>query len=473
MRLHNRLVAIGAASITAVLALAGCAQPVNDAVEAVETVVDTETVVVDEATGDATQPASTVDQGAGADATTLELMTFVDLHARFYEEMAAQWNVEHPDNQIRIDARVLPFEAMHQRAQMSLHTGEEVPDIIDLELSMFPNFVRGEQVLMDLSDVAAPYENDLVQARMQLYARDGQQLGLPTHVGATLAYYNTDLLDAAGINWQDIHTWEDFKNAGIAYHEATGKTFGAFEAGDVFQLNLMVGQLGGEYLDENSNPQLTSPEVVKALQTIQDMFEAGAIDRVPGANLHAEEAYQALNNGDFAAVIMPAWYLSRFTNYMPEMSGHWVVAPAPTFGAEGVVETIGGGGTGTAVPVGAAHPELAKEFLAFAKLSEFANVQVWEQLGFDPVNMSVWTDEAVTHNPDNEFVQYFSNNPFDALNQVKDGIGLLESQKRDGFPVIHSLINTEIMADLFDGGNAQDILERAQSDAVNQIRSAN
>lgn len=34
-------------------------------------------------------------------------------------------------------------------------------------------------------------------------------------------------------------------------------------------------------------------------------------------------------------------------------------------------------------------------------------------LGFDPCNTAVWDNEEVTNNPDNQYVQYFVNNPQD------------------------------------------------------------
>lgn len=71
--------------------------------------------------------------------------------------------------------------------------------------------------------------------------------------------------------------------------------------------------------------------------------------------------------------------------------------------------------------------KLAKDFLAFAKLSLDANKEIWNTLGFDPVNMDVWNMKDVTHNPENKFVKYFVNNPFDVLNEIKDEIRLIKS----------------------------------------------
>lgn len=41
--------------------------------------------------------------------------------------------------------------------------------------------------------------------------------GLPTHIGATVAFYNTELLEATGIDYTTIKTMDDFKEAGSKY----------------------------------------------------------------------------------------------------------------------------------------------------------------------------------------------------------------------------------------------------------------
>lgn len=181
------------------------------------------------------------------------------------------------------------------------------------------------------------------------------------------------------------------------------------------------------------------------------------------------QAYGAINSGDFAAVVYPAWYTSRFVDYMPDLAGKIAIAPAPV--PDGAaVKTIGGGGTGTAVIGSSPVAEFAADWLAFAKLSPEANVAVWEELGFDPVNMSVWEDEAVTHNPDNKFNQYFQTNLFDVLNQVKDGIGHWESFSSPNWPSVDNLFRTVTLNEAFENKvPAQQVLEQAQTDLENEL----
>jgi arabinosaccharide transport system substrate-binding protein len=199
------------------------------------------------------------------------------------------------------------------------------------------------------------------------------------------------------------------------------------------------------------------------------MQDAGAVSTIPGASPDSEEAYGAINDGDYAAIVYPAWYTSRFVDYMPDLAGKVAIAPAPV--PDGAaVQTIGGGGTGAAVPAVSPNRELASEWLAFAKLSPEANVAVWEVLGFDPVNMAVWEDEEVTKNPENKFNKYFQTNLFDVLNEVKDGIGHFESFSDPNWPTVDDTFRTVTLNEIYENNTpVQDALDQTQADLQNQL----
>jgi arabinosaccharide transport system substrate-binding protein len=410
----------------------------------------------------------------GSDAggrTSLEMWVFAELHATYYEQMAKRWNEENPDRPIDLKVTVYPYEDMHNKLLLAANSGSGLPDVVDIEVNQFSNFVAedGRTPLSDLTEAAEPYKEDIVQARLDLYTRDGVILGFPTHVGAFVAFYNTRLLEKAGIDYKTIKTWEDFQEAGAAYNKETGRAFGVASTGVDMVEPLIIAQLGGQMFAEDGSVAVNSPEVVEALELEQTMQEAGAISTIPGGSPDAEEAYGAINNGDYAAIVYPAWYTSRFVDYMPDLAGDIAIAPAPAVeGAE--VATIGGGGTGTAVPEASPNKEIAQEWLAFAKLSPEANVAVWEVLGFDPVNMSVWEDKEVTHNPKNRFNKYFQTNLFDVLNQYKGDIGHFESFTNPNLPEVDDQMTTVTYTEIFENGvPAKDALDQAQSDLENQL----
>ena len=410
------------------------------------------------------------DEEAGG-RTSLDMWVFAELHATYYEQMAKLWNEENPDRPIDLKVTVYPYEDMHNKLLLAANSGSGLPDVVDIEVNQFSNFVAedGRTPLADLTEAAEPYQDDIVQARLDLYTRDGVVLGFPTHVGAFVAFYNTRLMEKAGIDYTTIKTWQDFQEAGAAYNKATGRAFGVASTGVDMVEPLIIAQLGGNMFAEDGSVAVNSPEVVEALELEQTMQEAGAISTIPGGSPDTEEAYGAINNGDYAAIVYPAWYTSRFVDYMPDLSGDIAIAPAPVVeGSE--VATIGGGGTGTAVPEASPNKDIAMEWLAFAKLSPEANVAVWEVLGFDPVNMSVWEDKEVTHNPKNRFNKYFQTNLFDVLNQYQGDIGHFESFTNPNLPEVDDQMTTVTYTEIFENGvPAKAALDQAQSDLENQL----
>ena len=409
-------------------------------------------------------------KAAESDATEMEFWTFVELHGQFYENMAEKWNEQNPDKQVKVNVNVMPYDDMHNKLQIALTSGEGAPDFVDIEQGKFANFTQGTPALMDLTDAAEPYTStgNIVQSRLDLYSKDGKLYGLPTHVGATVAFYNTELLDAAGIDYTTIKTWDDFKEAGSKYYEATGKYLGTADTTALWTENLLLAELGGEYTDGDT-VTVNSEQMNEAMNILKDLYDANAIGTVPGGNPDKEEAYGAFNSGDFACAIMPMWQMSRYTSYMPELSGKIAIAPAPVV-EDTKAKSVGGGGTGTAVVADGENAELAAEFLAYAKLSDEGGAEVWNLLGFDPCNKAVWADESVTNNPDNMYVQYFENNPFDVLKEIEDGIAGLESHSSSSYPSINTEFTTITLNDIFENGvDVAEALDQAQSDLQNEL----
>ena len=410
---------------------------------------------------------------ADGEATTLDMWVFAELHAAYYEQMADEWNEQNPDRPVDLDITVYPYQDMHNKLQLAANSGTGLPDVVDIEVSKFGNFVTadGRTPLMDLSEAAKPYQDDIVQARLDLYSRAGGIYGFPMHVGAFVAFYNDTLMSEAGVDYTTIKTWDDFEKAGAAYHQATGKAFGIASTTVNFVQPLIVAQMGGDFFDADGNVDVNNETVVKALELEQRMLEAGAISPIPGGSPDDEQAFGVINSGEYAAVVYPAWFSSRFVDYMPDLEGDVAIAPAPVVEG-GDVATIGGGGTGTAVVESSEHKDFAAEWLAFAKLSPEANVAVWQVLGFDPVNMSVWEDESVTHDPENKFNKYFKTNMFDVLNEVKDEIGHFEGFANPNLPAVNNVFTTVTWTEIFENGVApQQALDQAQKDLENEIGS--
>lgn len=425
-----------------------------------------------EETTDQEETSSTTTPGASSDAAQMDMWVFVELHSKFYQDMAQRWNKAHPDRQINLNITTYPYADMHNKLQMALQSGTGAPDLCDVEISKFAQFMLGDpsQSFESLNDVVEPYKDSLVQSRLDIYSKDGKIYGCPTHVGATVMFYNTEILDEAGVDYKTIKTWDDYRAAGKKVVDATGKMMGVAETSAMWTLSALLAQQKSDYTTPDGEPNVNTPEAIRAVTLIQDMLKDGIIEVCPGGQPDTEEGYGYINQGSVASFAMPMWFMSRFTSYMPDLKGKFAIAPIPVL-EEGMPRSVGLGGTGTVITKTAKDPQLAKEWLAWAKLSEEGAAQIWNILGFDPVNTKVWTNEAVTHNNDNPYIQYFTTNPFDVLNEIKDEIMLIKGSAPI-YPAINNLFTTEVLNSLYeDMADPAQTLKDAQDQLMNEYQS--
>ena len=404
-----------------------------------------------------------------AEGTPLELWTFQEVHRQFYESMAEKWNEENPDKPVNLTVSVQPFDDMHNKLTIALQSGEGAPDMCDVEINKFPTYLEGEPQFMDLTSYVDPYRDDIVAARLEVYSKDGVNYGIPTHVGATVAFYDTSILEPAGVDYKEIKTWDDYKEAGLKVVEATGKAMGAAETNGTFIYQAMLAAQDADMTDENGDPALDSEASIKALSTIQELVEAGVDQTIPGGSVDGEEGYGAINAGGYATIIRPLWYMSRYPAYMEQIeAGRISIAPIPVFDEADFGVSYGGGGTGTVVTVQSENSELAAEWLCWAKLSEEGNRDIWNVLGFDPCNTSLWEDEELTTDESNQFISFFIDNPFDVLNTIKDDIRTIKSTY--AVPTIDDIMTSVVLPDIIENGvPAEEAATAAQEQAVNEL----
>ncbi len=152
------------------------------------------------------------------------LWTFASQHVEFYEEMAKEWNRRHPDKPIDLQIEMYPYNEMHNKLLLSLYSKVGAPDIADIEIGKFANYLKGEPQLVPLNDIVDPVKDRIVQSRIDIYSKDGTVYGIGFHVGATVIFYNKEILDQAGVDPDQIKTWNDFVAAGKKVKEQNRET---------------------------------------------------------------------------------------------------------------------------------------------------------------------------------------------------------------------------------------------------------
>lgn len=338
------------------------------------------------------------------DVTELSLWVFVDRHGLYMQSQAERWNEENPDRQIQINYEQIEYTQMHDNLLASLLVGVGAPDLADVEIKKFATFTKGDIQFVPLNDVIDPYREDIIESRLAPYTANGNNYGIDYHLGSYVMYYNTAILEEAGVDVDSIVTWDDYIEAG---QQVTQDTDGdgtpdvymaSVEVTDVFSAYALMLMNGGGTYNAAGEVVLDSPENIEALQFLQDLVHEHGIARpASGGGHHSPDHFIDLAEGRIASLWMPQWYMTRFPDDMGSvLADVAVVRPMPIF-EEGGFTTSMGGGTGTAI-TNQIDPDkiaLAAEFLAFAKLSYDGNVALWTDLGFDPMRVDVYDDEAL------------------------------------------------------------------------------
>ncbi|WP_139904471.1 ABC transporter substrate-binding protein [Clostridium thermarum] len=373
--------------------------------------------------------------------TTLNFWTFQELHKQFWDDAVITWNKNHPDKPIEVKTDVYPYDDMHNKLLIALQSGTGAPDIADIEISKFENYVKSSNPpLLELNDIVEPVKDNLVMGRLDTYAKNGKYYGVDYHAGAQVMYYNKEILEKAGVNVDDIKTWDDYMEAGKKVVAATGIPMATIETTDQWTFYPLINMQGSDYFDKDGKAQLDNQINIKTLQMLYDMVYKDKIAVLtPGGNHHAEEYWAWMNKGNAASLWMPLWYMSRFEQYMPDLKGKIVVRPMPSF--PGGKKSAGMGGTATVIANQTKHEELAKQFMAEAKLSKEGSIKTWTVLGFDPIREDAWTDPAME--APNKYTDYFGTDIFKTLQSIVGDISGLNLT--ENYPDATSLIQKNIM----------------------------
>jgi len=353
----------------------------------------------------AAEPAATKAEAAAEPAAkqamTLELWTFVNTHARWFRSMAEDYAAEkNPDFVLNVSE----LSDMHDKAMIALQAGGVgAPDLVDLEQGSFGGFLRGgDPGLVDLTDwlKEGGYWDKLVATRQALYTYKGKCYGVEHALCPVVHYYRADKFDEAGINVDDIKTWDDWIPAvkQLVQGEAVAINFPGHD--------VLLRQAGGDYFDADGNVALDSQLSIDTMQWILDLRDKHGVGRQdPGGDAW----YAALKEDKFLSVIGADWYAGFIKDYCPELSGKWKAMPIPAFAAGGT-RTSCSGGTGNCIVKYSKHIEEAWNFMQYSMLSVEGNVRRFLETTLFPPFIPAMTDERL-HTPD----EFFSGQDLGAL----------------------------------------------------------
>ena len=366
----------------------------------------------------------------------------------------------HPEAKITVEQ-----VADNTKLFTQLTTGTGVPDIMQFQnrddLTAFDKYAGS---FLDISDLMAKYEKDLVPAVIPLLKDGDTWLAAPWDVAPAMLFYRTDIFEECGVNPEDIKTWDDYIEAGKVINEKTnGKTkiMGFdYNGTSSFDMPLIIFyEQGGSFFDESGNVQFNSDAVTTAFGIFQKMIDEDIAMNLPN---EWTDRITALANDSLCTVPYGVWFAGTLKENLADQAGKWSCIPLPAV-EEGGNNQVNSGGSTVMVSSSTKYPALCKGFIEWFFLStEGSRINMEVSTLFDAY-MPAYTDESYTKTD-----EYFGMSPAALAAQLCEEIPDLPFPAY--FTDIGQIFQSDAVGPVFvDGKDMDSVLTEATDKAQKQL----
>jgi len=286
-----------------------------------------------------------------------------------FEAAIDDFNEVYPD--ITVNHVAIDIDA---RLQNTLITGTDVPDGVFLDDAKVGGFA---EFLWDLSDVLAPYTDEIAPQKLDVNTVDGGIYGVPFDLDPGLLFYNATALEAAGVDATTIETYDDLIEAARAYKKAVPSSGPIHIEQSPFlgqlQLDMYANQLGTSIADADGQVRLESPEFEQILTWLDTVQKDGLGTR---AEYLSPTDIGELENGNEVFYPWAIWFDFAPQQLLAETSGDWRAMELPSW-EDGGARSGAMGGASFVLPREGENSGLAWLFYQFLMFDEAGYTAVW------------------------------------------------------------------------------------------------
>lgn len=340
--------------------------------------------------------------------------------------------------------------------------GSGMPDVVLVEDERIPGYIsQFPDGFESLTERGYDQYKDLFgAAKLGGVTHDGEIIAAPWDIGPTGVFYRVDLFEEAGVNVEDIVTWDDYIEAGLQIKDKLNVKMLPIDISNydgVF--NQMLQQQGTSYFNNDGDIDLTSPEAVRAMETVKKLYDNDLVLNNSGWN----GIVTATVNGDVATVPYGAWYTGTIMDQAPDDKGKWGMFFLPEF-KEGSTRYGNVGGASLMVSAYSKNKDAAYAFTEFFTTDVDTQLLGFEKYGLFPSLQSVYDAPIMT-----EENEYFNNQPiFKQFADIVDEIPEIHTTK-------YNAQAAKIMADtqarvLLENAPIDKALEDAKKQLQNEIK---
>ncbi len=344
-------------------------------------------------------------QGGAGGSNTLEFWAFDPGRANFAKAalQTDAWKEAHGN--VKVNFRIFQYEQMHDKLLTALVSGKGAPDLADVEISRFSNFIKGDELpFVDLTDrVGGDIDDVYKPAATDPWTWQGKIYGVGNELNTCVLAYRQDIMDDAGVQ-TPFETWNQVVEAGQAVSTGDRKLFALHDIqfGDHYMLSQSAGTT---YFDDEGNYIGDNERSVESMQFLHDMvyeFDIAGIAPALAGDAWYPPQYQAAFRAEkFVAFFGPPWHLSFLPTNVEEQSGQWRVQKLPSGLGEGL-PTANFGGTGQCITTQSQNVDAAYDLVRIANLTTEGVMADFKARTAYPAYKPAYEDPAL-----NESNEYF------------------------------------------------------------------
>lgn len=291
---------------------------------------------------------------------------------------------------IKVNAVSHEWAELHDKVLVSANSNA-LPDVARCDIAWLPEFqkmgilVALDEEMPDFDEVSG----QLLDSAMSTAQIGGHYYGLALNTNSKIVFYNTAMLEAAGIEVPaTMDEWVEAVKALSGENENGQQVWGWNEpalAG--WNICPFIWSFGGALTNEDqtvATGYINGPATVKAVETFAQLVQDGAITGFNSGDIPMTDGF---GTGRYAMMLEGPWKSAELAGAYPDVA--YGTAPIPA-GEGGSVSVLGGEDIAM---FNTANQEAAWKFMQFMT-SEFAETEM-AKCGQIPVNVAALESDTV------------------------------------------------------------------------------
>jgi multiple sugar transport system substrate-binding protein len=312
--------------------------------------------------------------------------------------MTADFEAANPD--IKVNLEFVPYEALHDKIVAAQGAGSNGYDVVLYDV-IWPAEFATKGFLVDVTDkVPADLNAQIFDGAWTTVTYDGKKYGMPWILDTKYLFYNTEMLQKAGIA-APPKTWDELvadakiiKDKGIVQFPIVW-SWSQSEA-MICDYALLTSAFGGSFLTDGK-PSFQGGGSLQAVEFMKKTLDDGLTNKSSLEYLE-EDVRRVFSNGE-AAFALNWTYMNALANDPKEskIAGKVGIVPAPGVAGTSTASAVNGS-MGLGITSNSTHPDEAWKFIMF--LTSKATQEKYAKLSL-PIWKASYTEAAVTAGQEN------------------------------------------------------------------------